>query len=160
VPGREREHPAGGVTRGTDSPGRVTSLASVVTAIVLVSTAVDRVPEVAQAIAGLDGVSEVYSVAGEVDLVAMVRVRQHEQLAELIRELASSLGPVVDDDGQLDGEGAVPDNLLPTEWCLVVNWTDLDSGESWVSSLGPANQLKSHEIGLLLMALDRARSLG
>jgi len=83
-----------------------------------------------------------------------------ERLSDLIRELASSLGPVVDDDGQLDGEGAVPDNLLPTEWCLVVNWTDLDSGESWVSSLGPANQLKSHEIGLLLMALDRARSLG
>ncbi len=86
MPGREREHPAGGVTRGTDSPGRVTSLASVVTAIVLVSTAVDRVPEVAQAIAGLDGVSEVYSVAGEVDLVAMVRVRQHEQLAEVIAD--------------------------------------------------------------------------
>ncbi|MCU1589446.1 MAG: putative transcriptional regulator, AsnC family, partial [Frankiales bacterium] len=45
-----------------------------ITAIVNVNCAVDRIPEVAQAIAELDGVSEVYSVAGDVDLVAMVRV--------------------------------------------------------------------------------------
>jgi len=56
----------------------------VITAIVMVSTAVDRIPEVAQAIAELDGVSEVYSVAGDADLVAMVRVRRHEQLHEVI----------------------------------------------------------------------------
>ena len=55
-----------------------------ITAIVLVRAAVDRIPEVAQAIADLDGVSEVYSVAGDVDLVAMVRVRRHEELAEVI----------------------------------------------------------------------------
>lgn len=51
-----------------------------ITAIVLVNAAVDRIPEVAQALADLDGVSEVYSVAGDVDLVAMVRVRRHEDL--------------------------------------------------------------------------------
>ncbi|MBW0102020.1 Lrp/AsnC family transcriptional regulator [Pseudonocardia sp. KRD291] len=55
-----------------------------ITAIVLVHTAVDRIPETAQAIADLDGVTEVYSCAGDVDLVAMVRVREHEQLAEVI----------------------------------------------------------------------------
>ena len=55
-----------------------------ITAIVNVSCAVDRIPEVAQAIADLDGVSEVYSVAGDVDLVAMVRVRRHEDLADVI----------------------------------------------------------------------------
>jgi DNA-binding Lrp family transcriptional regulator len=55
-----------------------------ITAIVMVRAAVDRIPEVAQAIADLDGVSEVYSVAGDVDLVAMVRVRRHEELAEVI----------------------------------------------------------------------------
>ena len=55
-----------------------------ITAIVNVSCAVDRIPEVAQAIADLDGVSEVYSVAGDVDLVAMVRVRRHEELADVI----------------------------------------------------------------------------
>ena len=55
-----------------------------ITAIVNVNCAVDRIPEVAQAIADLDGVSEVYSVAGDVDLVAMVRVRRHEDLADVI----------------------------------------------------------------------------
>ena len=55
-----------------------------ITAIVNVNAAVDRIPEVAQAIADLDGVSEVYSVAGDVDLVAMVRVRRHEDLADVI----------------------------------------------------------------------------
>ena len=55
-----------------------------ITAIVNISAAVDRIPEVAQAIADLDGVTEVYSVAGDVDLVAMVRVRRHEELADVI----------------------------------------------------------------------------
>jgi len=55
-----------------------------ITAIVMVRAAVDRIPEVAQAIADLEGVSEVYSVAGDVDLVAMVRVRRHEDLADTI----------------------------------------------------------------------------
>jgi len=56
----------------------------VITAIVMVSAEVHRIPEVAQLIAELDGVSEVYSVAGDVDLVAMVRVRRHEDLHEVI----------------------------------------------------------------------------
>lgn len=55
-----------------------------ISAIVMVSAAVDQIPEVAQRIADLDGVSEVYSVAGDVDLVAMVRVRRHEDLHETI----------------------------------------------------------------------------
>jgi DNA-binding Lrp family transcriptional regulator len=55
-----------------------------ITAIVNINAAVDRIPEVAQAIADLPGVTEVYSVAGDVDLVAMVRVRRHEELADVI----------------------------------------------------------------------------
>ncbi len=55
-----------------------------ITAIVMVNASVDAIPEVAAAIADLDGVTEVYSVAGSVDLVAMVRVRRHEQLADVI----------------------------------------------------------------------------
>jgi DNA-binding Lrp family transcriptional regulator len=56
----------------------------VITAIVLVHVAADRIPEAAQAIADLDGVNEVYSCAGDVDLIAMVKVAQHEQLADVI----------------------------------------------------------------------------
>ncbi|HTC69696.1 MAG TPA: Lrp/AsnC ligand binding domain-containing protein [Acidothermaceae bacterium] len=55
-----------------------------ITAIVLVKTAVDRVDEVAESIAGLPAVTEVYSVTGEFDLVALIRVRHHEELAEVI----------------------------------------------------------------------------
>ena len=55
-----------------------------ITAIVNIHAAVDRIPEVAQAIAELSGVSEVYSVAGDVDLVALVRVRRHEELHDVI----------------------------------------------------------------------------
>jgi DNA-binding Lrp family transcriptional regulator len=58
----------------------------VITAIVLVRADVDRIPEVAEAIAALDGVSEVYSVTGNVDLVAMVRVREHDQFADVIAD--------------------------------------------------------------------------
>jgi DNA-binding Lrp family transcriptional regulator len=59
-------------------------VAGVITAIVLIKTEVDRIPEVAEAVAQLDGVSEVYSVTGEFDLIAVVRVRQHDELAEVI----------------------------------------------------------------------------
>ena len=55
-----------------------------ITTIVMVKVAANRIPEVAQAIADLDSVSEVYSVAGDVDLVAMVRVRRHEELHDTI----------------------------------------------------------------------------
>jgi DNA-binding Lrp family transcriptional regulator len=58
----------------------------VITAIVLVQADVARIPEVAEAIAGLDGVSEVYSVTGGVDLIALVRVRRHEDLADVIAD--------------------------------------------------------------------------
>jgi DNA-binding Lrp family transcriptional regulator len=70
----------------------------VITAIVLVRTAADRIPETAQAIADLDGVSEVYSCAGDVDLIAMVRVTQHDQLADVIAGRMSKIAGVVHTD--------------------------------------------------------------
>src|SRR6478736_6768069 len=48
-----------------------------VTAIVFVKADVARIPEVAEAIAALTGVSEVYSVTGQIDLIALVRVAAH-----------------------------------------------------------------------------------
>ncbi len=57
-----------------------------VNAVVLIQCEIDEIPEAAQAIAELEGVSEVYSVTGDVDLVAVVRVREHEELAEVIAD--------------------------------------------------------------------------
>lgn len=55
-----------------------------VTAIILITVEQGQVPEVAEALMRLPGIAEVYSVAGEYDLVAIVRVRQHEDLADLV----------------------------------------------------------------------------
>jgi DNA-binding Lrp family transcriptional regulator len=55
-----------------------------VTAIILINTAQGCTPEVAQALTGLPGITEAYSVAGSYDLVAIARVRDHENLADLV----------------------------------------------------------------------------
>jgi DNA-binding Lrp family transcriptional regulator len=70
----------------------------VITAIVMVAVEADKIPEVAQQIADLDGVSEVYSVAGDVDLIAVVRVREFEQVAEVIAGRLSKVDGVVHTD--------------------------------------------------------------
>jgi DNA-binding Lrp family transcriptional regulator len=57
-----------------------------VTAIVFVKAEVARIPEVAEEIAALVGVSEVYSVTGTIDLIALVRVASHEQIAEVVAD--------------------------------------------------------------------------
>jgi DNA-binding Lrp family transcriptional regulator len=55
-------------------------------ALVLVQCAIDEIQEAAQALADIKGVTEVYSVAGEFDLVAIVRVAAHDDLARVIPE--------------------------------------------------------------------------
>jgi DNA-binding Lrp family transcriptional regulator len=70
----------------------------VITAIVLVKAEVDRIPEVAEDIAELSGVSEVYSVTGDVDLVVMVRVREHEELADVIADRVNKVEGVIGTD--------------------------------------------------------------
>ena len=57
-----------------------------VTTIVLAVCDIHRIPETAQQIADLPEVSEVYSVSGDFDLVIMVRVRQHEDLARVVTD--------------------------------------------------------------------------
>ena len=57
-----------------------------VTAVVLVRTEHERVEEAAQAMLGVEGVTEVYSVTGPYDLVVMVRIPEFERLAEIVPE--------------------------------------------------------------------------
>jgi DNA-binding Lrp family transcriptional regulator len=70
----------------------------VITAIVLIDCANDSIPEVAETLANLDGVSEVYSVAGGVDLIAIVRVREFDQIAEVIAGGISKVPGVINTD--------------------------------------------------------------
>ncbi len=57
-----------------------------VTTVVLATCDIHLIPETAQAIADIPEVTEVYSVAGDYDLVVMVRVRNHDDLASVVSE--------------------------------------------------------------------------
>ena len=57
-----------------------------ITAIVFVKADVARIPEVAESIAALAGVSEVYSVTGQIDLIALIRVRDHDDVARVVAD--------------------------------------------------------------------------
>ncbi len=66
-----------------------------ITAIVMISCEVDRIPEVAEAIANIPQVSEVYSFTGDADLIAMVRVRSHDEFADVIADRLNKVEGVV-----------------------------------------------------------------
>ncbi len=57
-----------------------------ISAIVMLKADIHRIPEVAEAVVEIDGVSEVYSTTGDVDLIAVVRVPRHEDLADVIAD--------------------------------------------------------------------------
>ncbi|MBE9373159.1 Lrp/AsnC ligand binding domain-containing protein [Saccharopolyspora sp. HNM0983] len=69
-----------------------------ITAIVLIKTAADRLTEAAQEIADLDGVDEVYSCAGDVDLIALLRVSRHDELADIVPARINKVDGVLDTD--------------------------------------------------------------
>ncbi len=67
-----------------------------ITAIVFVKADVDRIPEVAQQLADIEGVSEVYSVTGKIDLIALVRVRSIDAVAAVVTEQVNKVPGVSD----------------------------------------------------------------
>jgi DNA-binding Lrp family transcriptional regulator len=62
----------------------VTEGASMVSGLVLLILERDRIGGVADELVAMEGVTEVYSVAGHYDLVAVVRVPNNDALADLI----------------------------------------------------------------------------
>jgi DNA-binding Lrp family transcriptional regulator len=64
--------------------GRDFEEAGVITAFILLNVAPGLVKPLAERLLDVPGVAEVYSVAGPFDLVAVVRVKQHDQLADLV----------------------------------------------------------------------------
>ncbi|HEX6536597.1 MAG TPA: Lrp/AsnC ligand binding domain-containing protein [Gemmatimonadaceae bacterium] len=57
-----------------------------ITTIVLIKCDPKVIPQSAMRLAGIDGVAEVYSVSGEWDLVAIVRVPEYERIAQVVTE--------------------------------------------------------------------------
>ena len=60
-------------------------------AIVLIQAERSALPTLGGELADIDGVAEAYSVTGEWDFVAILRLREHEQLAELVAGRISQL---------------------------------------------------------------------
>jgi DNA-binding Lrp family transcriptional regulator len=58
----------------------------VLTAFVMISAEPARIADLAAEIADVEGVSEVYSVTGDEDLIAIVRVREHDELAAVVTQ--------------------------------------------------------------------------
>ena len=84
-----------------------------ITAIVLLHVDVHAIPETAQAIANIARVSEVYSVTGEWELVALVRVSTHEEIADVVVFLASERASFVN-GGLLTIDGAQRKGIMDT----------------------------------------------
>ena len=55
-----------------------------VTAVVLIEAQTDKINDLAEALVEIDGIREVFSVAGQYDLVAIVRVAQNQDVAEVV----------------------------------------------------------------------------
>jgi DNA-binding Lrp family transcriptional regulator len=58
----------------------------VITAIVQIRCSRDLIPETAEAIAEIEGVAEVYSVSGDWDLIAVVKVKAYDDIAKVVTE--------------------------------------------------------------------------
>ncbi len=65
-------------------------------AFLLIKAEPARVAALADAMADVDGIAEVYSVAGEVDLVAIVRVPHHDDLADVVTRHVAALPGIVE----------------------------------------------------------------
>jgi DNA-binding Lrp family transcriptional regulator len=57
-----------------------------VAGVVLIRAQRDLIPAAARAVADIEGVAEVYSVSGEWDLVAIIRVAEWEKIADVVTE--------------------------------------------------------------------------
>ena len=67
-----------------------------VAAFVLIHAEPNRIADLAAELADVEGVAEVYSTAGDADIVAIVRVRHHDDLAEVVTRRITALAGIVD----------------------------------------------------------------
>ncbi|MCW2798626.1 MAG: AsnC family transcriptional regulator [Aeromicrobium sp.] len=73
----------------------------VITAIVFIQADVSRLSEIAEQIADITGVSEVYSVTGDLDLLAMVRVREVDDVASVVADQLNKVDGVLSTQTQI-----------------------------------------------------------
>ena len=66
-----------------------------VTAIILLNVERSKINETAEILADMQGISEVYSVSGNYDLVAIVRVHSNEELSDLVTKHLLKLNSIL-----------------------------------------------------------------
>lgn len=67
-----------------------------VTGIALINVAHGAVNSAAEKLAAIEGISEVYSVSGNYDLVAMIRVHDNDELASLMTDQIGAVEGISD----------------------------------------------------------------
>lgn len=72
-----------------------------VTAIILLKAARERINDLAQELADIPGVSEVFSVSGRYDIVVIARIRDNEDLAELATNRMAGVQGIVESETML-----------------------------------------------------------
>ena len=72
-----------------------------VTAIILITTERTQINDVAEQLAEMDGVSEVYSVSGKYDLIVIVRVASNDALAGLVTKKMLRIDAIVKSETML-----------------------------------------------------------
>ena len=96
---RRRSSPRSAHRSGIASQGDYSDV--VITAIVFIQADVSRLSEIAESIADISGVSEVYSVTGDLDLLAMVRVRTHEEISDVVADQLNKVDGVLSTQTQI-----------------------------------------------------------
>ena len=72
-----------------------------VTSIILINTERTKINEVAEQLAEMKGISEVYSVSGNYDLIALVRVKSNDDLANLVTKKLLSIDSILKSETML-----------------------------------------------------------
>jgi DNA-binding Lrp family transcriptional regulator len=66
-----------------------------ITAIVLISVTRSKINEIAEELTEIEGISEVYSVSGDFDIVAMLRVKTNEDLADIVTKKITKIDGII-----------------------------------------------------------------
>ena len=90
-----------------------------ITTIVLIKVEPPLIPKAAHMLAGVDGVAEVYSVSGDWDLVAIVRVPEYDQIAHVVTEIFPTV-PGIQRTQTLTAFRAYPRKHMQQAWDIGV----------------------------------------
>jgi len=82
-----------------------------VTSIILINTERSKINEVAEQLVEIAGITEVYSVSGKYDLVAMIRVNSNDALAHLVTKELLKITSILKSETMLSFKTFSPHDL-------------------------------------------------